>query len=294
MKQAQKPAAPSASTPSVASGKAASDAARHYQTATQAATEAVAAAMAKLPPMAGTTPRPSTTSGDGVMDNLTKKINEMRTDEHIKHSNQPGTGGFAAGNRGRGGRGGRGGFRGGRGGGIGGKDLEVPKTDFDFESSNAKFNKQDLVKEAVATPSVSGTPVDGENGHDGLNGAAELGTADLGAATDAASPPPVAPVYNKSSFFDNLSSEAKERADSTATGGRGPQMGRDMRYEERNRNLETFGLGSVDQGGYRGGFRGRGRGRGRGFNGGYNRGGPRGGFRGGMSGGVQQAQAGEI
>jgi len=291
MKQAQKPAAPSTSTPSNstsgAPGKAAADA---LQNATRAATEAVAAAMAKLAPLPGQAPRPNAAGGDGGMDNLTKKINEMRTDEHIKHSSQPGTGGFAAGNRGRGGRGGRGGFRGGRGGpGVGGKDLEVPKTDFDFESSNAKFNKQDLVKEAVAAPSPLGTPLDGENGHDGVSGGAELAKAGGDDATDAASPPPVAPVYNKSSFFDNLSSEAKERADNT--GGRGPQIGREMRYEERNRNLETFGLGSVDQGGYRGGFRGRGRGRGRGF-GGYNRGGPQGGFRGGM-GGVQ-AQAGEI
>jgi len=293
MKQAQKPATPSVSTPSAstsgAPGKAAADA---LQNATRAAKEAVAAAMAKLAPLPGATPKSNATGGDGVMDNLTKKINEMRTDEHIKHSNQPGTDGFAAGNRGRGGRGGRGGFREGRGGpGIGGKDLEVPKTDFDFESSNAKFNKQDLVKEAVSAPSPSGTPLDGENGHDGLKRDAVNAETDGGDATNAASPPPVAPVYNKSSFFDNLSSEAKERADSTATGGRGPQIGREMRYEERNRNLETFGLGSVDQGGYRGGFRGRGRGRGRGF-GGYNRGGPRGGFRGGMSG--VQAQASEI
>jgi protein LSM14 len=47
--------------------------------------------------------------------------------------------------------------------------------------------------------------------------------------------------------------------------------GRAMRRDERNKNVDTFGQGSVDNG-YRGGFRGRGRG-GRGFS----RGGPRGG-----------------
>ena len=47
--------------------------------------------------------------------------------------------------------------------------------------------------------------------------------------------------------------------------------GRAMRRDERNKNVDTFGQGSVDNG-YRGGFRGRGRG-GRGFG----RGGPRGG-----------------
>jgi len=226
---------------------------------------------------------------DGAMDNLTKKINEMRTDEHIKHSGQPGNGGFAAGNRGgvRGGRGPRGGARGGRGGHEG-KAFEVPKTDFDFETSNARFNKQDLAKGAASTSSPLGTPLEGTNGH-----AAELNNdgdgADVSSPTngnggDVVVPPAAAPAYTKSSFFDNLSSEQKDR-DEVSSGGRGgAQFGRDMRNQERARNLETFGLGSVEQG-YRGGFRGRGRGRGRGFGGGYGRGGGAGGMRGGGPGG---------
>jgi len=89
---------------------------------------------------------------------------------------------------------------------------------------------------------------------------------------------PGAAMYNKSSsFFDNISSEARDR-DEAADGKRRPS-GPEFRTEERKRNLETFGMGSVE-GGHRGGFRGRGRGRG-GFRegrgaggfGGYGRGG---------------------
>jgi protein LSM14 len=67
-------------------------------------------------------------------------------------------------------------------------------------------------------------------------------------------------AYNKTkSFFDNISSEAKDRAENS---GQKPG-GREWRGEEQRKNMETFGQGSVD-GGYRGGYRGRGRGRGRG------------------------------
>jgi len=209
--------------------------------ATQAATAAVAAAMAKLP-TAGQ-------SNGSAMDNLTKKVNEMRTNEPIRAPRQPGNAaGFAPG---RGGRGGRGGVA--RPLGQPGQKVEVPVADFDFESSNAKFSKEDLVKEAIA-----GSPL-GEN--------------------PVASPtePDVPVTYNKStSFFDNISSESKDRAD--ASGGR--PGGREWRGEEQKKNVETFGQGSVDNG-YRGGFRGRG-GRGRG----------RGGFRGrgGYSGNGQPGQ----
>ena len=209
--------------------------------ATQAATAAVAAAMAKLPAVGQ--------SNGSAMDNLTKKVNEMRTNEPIRAPRQPGTAaGFAPG---RGGRGGRGGAA--RTPAQPGQKVEVPATDFDFESSNAKFSKEDLVKEAVAGSPLGDNPV--------------------------ASPtePDVPVTYNKStSFFDNISSESKDRAD--ASGGR--PGGREWRGEEQKKNVETFGQGSVDNG-YRGGFRGRG-GRGRG----------RGGFRGrgGYSGNGQPGQ----
>lgn len=194
--------------------------------ATQAATAAVAAAMAKLPPIAG-----QQQNGTGV-DNLTNKVNQMRINDTIRAPRQPGVSGFG----GRGAARGRGGPR------QETRKVEVPKDDFDFESSNAKFNKQDLVKEAIASAPVGELPT--------------TGPADV--------PAPEVPVpaasYNKaSSFFDDLSSESKDRAEGEHIGRR--PGGREWRGEEQKKNLETFGQGSVDNG-YRGGFRGRGRGRG--------------------------------
>ena len=210
--------------------------------ATQAATAAVAAAMAKLP---------GQTNGNAV-DNLTKKVNEMRTTDPIRAPRHPGAPG-AGFNQTRGGRGGRGGIR-----GAHAPKAEVPATDFDFESANAKFSKEDLVKEVIA-----GSPV-GEH-----------------APSIPSEPAPTA-VYNKStSFFDNISSDSRDRAE--AAEGNSRPGGREWRGEEQKKNVETFGQGSVDNG-YRGGFRGRGRGRGRGFRGrgyGGNGGLPRGGYRGG-------------
>jgi len=195
--------------------------------ATDAATAAVAAAMARIPQTNG-----------NAMDNLTKKVNEMRTSDPIRTPRHPGAaGGF---DRGRGGRG-RGAPR------NVAQKVEVPQTDFDFESSNAKFNKQDLVKEAIA-----GSPLD-EN---------------QPSAVSPAEPDTSAPGYNKTkSFFDDISSESKDRSE----GSSGRPGGREWRGEEQKKNVETFGQGSVDNGGYRGGFRGRGRGRGgfRGRAGGY-------------------------
>lgn len=232
-------------------GNAPTSLAQQQQTATQTAAAAVAAAMAKLPVSAAG-------PGDASVDNLTKRVGDMRTDDKIRHSRQPGTGGFAAGHRG-----GRGGRR------PSNRDLakpvEVPTTDFDFETSNAKFNKQDLVKEAIASGSPLGTPTGDEpklpvepesNGHEAP---AEREVVIPGA------------TYNKSSsFFDNISSELKDRQAAQEDGRR--MGGMEFRSEERKKNYETFGQANVENG-YRGGFRGRGRGRGfsrggRGFSGG--------------------------
>lgn len=193
--------------------------------ATQAATAAVAAAMAKLPPVEG-----QQQNGSNAIDNLTRKVNEMRTNDTIRAPRQPGVGGF--GGRGAGASRGRGGPR------QEARKVEVPKDDFDFESSNAKFNKQDLVKEAIAGTSPAESPI-------------EEAAPESNAATGS---------YNKSSsFFDDLSSESKDRAEGDSTGRR--PGGREWRGEEQKKNFETFGQGSVDNG-YRGGYRGRGRGRG--------------------------------
>jgi protein LSM14 len=172
-----------------------------------------------------------------AMDNLTNKVNEMKMNAE------------------RGGAAGRGRGRGNRTGPGGAPKVEVPDSDFDFMQSNAKFNKQDIVKEAIA----GSPPAEAPNG-DGAPEPEEPATAS-GAQV----------AYNKSSsFFDNISSEARERAEN---GGQKPG-GREWRGEEQRKNMETFGQGSVD-GGYRN-YRGRGRGRGgRGRGYGRGRGGPR-------------------
>jgi hypothetical protein len=129
------------------------------------------------------------------------------------------------------------------------------QTPFDFETANARFNKGDLVKEAIA-----GSPL--ESTTNGVQSPLEQELA-----------VPKTASYNKaSSFFDDLSSESKDRTEASERPG-----GRNWRGEEQKKNVETFGQGSVDNGyrGYRGRGRGRGGMRGRGSSG-YGRGGPRG------------------
>jgi protein LSM14 len=232
------------------------------QDAAAAAAAAVAAAMAKLPQANKSAGGPSK---DGGVDNLTRKINELRADDHSRHQNN--RGGYQNNHRGGGGGGGvgRGGFRGGRGGaGPQHKAIEVPATDFDFESANKKFNKQDIANEAA----TEGSAANGAEPDTPEAGAGETGNED-----DVFIP---LSYDKKSSFFDNISSELKDREENRKGYG-----GSEFRTEERKKNLETFGQGSVDN--FRGGYRGRGgRGRGRGLRGntgGFYRGGnrPRGG-----------------
>lgn len=197
------------------------------------------------------------------MDNLAQKVGQVRI--------QDGQG------RGRSARG-RGGPRGGRRDGPQ-KTVELPKEDFDFESSNAKFNKQELVKEAIATGSPVTTPLNGTTPDpiaSATNGQAK-------SSEDVVIPAkPTEKGYDKkSSFFDNISSDLKDRTEQLHAN---EQIdGRAMRREERSKNVETFGQGSVD-GGYRG------RGRGRGGRGGFARGGR--GFYGGRGGGSFENRGG--
>jgi protein LSM14 len=220
--------------------------------ATSAAAAAVAAAMAKLP-QPGAQKKPG--QPDPSVDAMTRKMNDMRP-----YDNTRGRGGHQH-------RGGRGGAR------PQHKKIDVPQSDYDFETANAKFNKQDLVKEAIAT----GSPAAEAEAHS-HDGEPDLGN-DVGANGATTSN-----LYNRgSSFFDNISSEARDREENAAT----RLGGREWRGEEEKRNIETFGQGSVD------GNRGRGRGRGRGYGrgrGGYGRGrgygygpGGRGGSRGGRA-----------
>ena len=276
--RAQMPTAPLQSKPGNAPGAQPAAA----QSATEAAAAAVAAAMAKLGPVQGVKPA---AGADGAIDNLTKKVGEMRTDDRIRNSRQPGTGGFAAGHRG-----GRGARRPSTREQT--KPVDVPTTDFDFEGSNAKFNKQDLVKEAIASGSPMGTPTTEYQPHHEATDAGQDGEANgADVSVSNAEPDVVIPnaTYNKStSFFDNISSELKDRRAAQDDGKR--VGGMEFRTQERSKNMETFGQGSVDTG-FRGGFRGRARGRGfgRGGRGGFVNGrgaafAPRGGPRGGRGG----------
>ena len=223
---------------------------KSFEDANNDARAAVAAAMAKLPnPKKGQT-------DTMAMDNLTKKVAEMRANEHQRAPRHPS--GHPSGPRG-----GRGGHRGGRGGQP---KIELPKADYDFESANAKFNKQDLVKEAIAT----GSPI-GED-HNGSNDPAEISGVNSRRNSDTINIPPPASYNKTSSFFDNISSEIKDRAASHEAGHK--MGGREFRHEELQKNMETFGQGSVDNSFRYGRGRGRGRGhfRGRGGRGSYERG----------------------
>lgn len=194
--------------------------------ATAAATAAVAAAMAKLP-QPGAQKQPGQT--EGAVDALTHQMNNIRPYDN----NRAPRGGHQ---HPRGGRGARPQHQ--------TKKIEVPQSDYDFQTANAKFNKQDLVKEAIAT----GVPA----------AEAEVHAAEEAESMESMSNPGGSSNhgYNRgSSFFDNISSEARDREENTGRVG-----GREWRGEEEKRNMETFGQGSVD--GYRPNYRGRGRGRG--------------------------------
>ncbi len=233
--------------------------------ANRQARAAVANAMAKMNTnVQPVTAQPRPVAGANAVDSLTKKVGEMKT-----------TDGPRGGGRGTM-RGQRGNFR---SGANQGRKMEIPRSDYDFESANAKFNKEDTMKEAIA----SGSPIAGPSEDGIMNGSAD--SMSNGPKRKDSLPMVATEAYNRSSsFFDNISSEAKDREE-----GVGQSMGRGFRGEEIKKNFETFGQGSVD-GGFRGRGRGGYRGRGRSYGGqrGYGRGG---GQRGRGRGGSEFAQA---
>uniref|UniRef100_A0A9L0RY38 LSM14A mRNA processing body assembly factor n=2 Tax=Equus TaxID=9789 RepID=A0A9L0RY38_HORSE len=174
---------------------------------------------------------------------------------------------------------GRGGHRGGRGRfGIRRDGPMKFEKDFDFESANAQFNKEEIDREFHNKLKLKEDklekqekPVNGEDkGDSGVDTQNSEGNAD--------EEDPLGPncYYDKTkSFFDNIScDDNRERRPTWA--------------EERRLNAETFGIPLRPNRG-RGGYRGRG---GLGFRGGRGRGGGRGGtfttprgFRGGFRGG---------
>ncbi|KAG2235167.1 Scd6-like Sm domain-containing protein [Thamnidium elegans] len=107
-------------------------------------------------------------------------------------------------------------------------EFSIPTSEFDFEASNAKFDKSEIVKkdheEADDTEEEIEIPAPDE-------------------------------FYDKtSSFFDNISCESKERNEQRQLN----EPRRSHFHEERKLNLETFGQATVDQSRYRNNYRGRG------------------------------------
>uniref|UniRef100_A0A8C2CHB2 LSM14A mRNA processing body assembly factor a n=1 Tax=Cyprinus carpio TaxID=7962 RepID=A0A8C2CHB2_CYPCA len=144
--------------------------------------------------------------------------------------------------------------------------------DFDFESANAQFNKDEIDKEFQSKLKLkdekSDKALNGEDkGDSGVDTQNSEGNAD--------EEDPLGPncYYDKSkSFFDNISCDDTRKAAERSGGFGFPRERRQTWAEERRMNAETFGL-PLRRG--RGGFRGRG---GMGFRGGRGRGAGRGWF----------------
>lgn len=183
------------------------------------------------------------------MDNLTQQVNQMRVADGVPRGGRGGRGrGAPRGSDGRNGTSGR----------RESQSMSVPKEDYDFESANAKFSltKQDLVKEAIASGSPVGSPANGTTTDPMATAGATALNGPTTEAADVVIPKKESEGYNKkSSFFDNISSDLKDRVEAAEAQERFD--GRAMRREERAKNMDTFGQGSVD-GGFRGGYRGRG------------------------------------
>ena len=140
-------------------------------------------------------------------------------------------------------------------------DLRVPTTDFDFQSSNARFDKN----------SVGAAKQNKEKEKNGDDAPQDEGSED-GEVKEKEEDV----AYNpKKSFFDSISSSASGPVQAGGQGGgrgRG-RGGRSRREEEREKNVATFGepggLGLMGPGAYVGGYGRRGGG-GRGRRGGAN------------------------
>ena len=141
-----------------------------------------------------------------------------------------------------------------QGGGRGGRrkrdlkpgDLKVPDTDFDFQSSNARFDKGSMgPQKQNKEKEMDGEAAVHEEGSE--DGEAKEKEEDL--------------AYDpKKSFFDSLSSSASGLAQGGGQGGgrgRG-RGGRSRREEEREKNVATFGepggIGLMGPGAYVGGY----------------------------------------
>jgi len=203
------------------------------------------------------------------METVERALGDLR----VSNNNGTVNGGGAPRHGGGGRRGGAPG--GGRGGAAAQGPMKVPTTDFDFESSNAKFDKASMHPRSASGQKDGSEGEENEGEQNGVDGEVES-------------------AYNPStSFFDSLSSSTGPASGGGIGnhpggngGGRGRRGGRgggkNRREEEREKNVATFGepggVGLMGPNAYvggwgrRGGRRG-GRGGGGGGGGGYH-GGP--------------------
>ncbi|KAJ2553081.1 hypothetical protein H4S00_005922, partial [Coemansia sp. D1744] len=115
-------------------------------------------------------------------------------------------------------------------GGYQNRRVEVPESDFDFESSNSKLNKDDLAREFAKL-----------NVHVASND--EAVTSERVASTSVADDSGYQP---KASFFDNISCETKERIEMQEQ-GMSHEERRTRVHAERQQNYETFGQAAAEQ-----------------------------------------------
>ncbi|KAM9351710.1 LSM14A mRNA processing body assembly factor a isoform 4-T4 [Symphorus nematophorus] len=166
--------------------------------------------------------------------------------------------------------------------------------DFDFESANAQFNKEEIDREFQSKLKLKDEKAEkAVNGEDKGDSGVETQNSE-GNADEECDPLGPNCYYDKSkSFFDNISCDDTRKANDKSGGSGFPRERRQTWAEERRMNAETFGI-PLRQGRGRGGYRGRG---GMGFRGGRGRSASRGSFGppqggGGFRGGYRGNQAG--
>ncbi|KAM6973460.1 LSM14A mRNA processing body assembly factor a isoform 2-T2 [Aplochiton taeniatus] len=168
--------------------------------------------------------------------------------------------------------------------------------DFDFESANAQFNKEDIDREfqnkLKLKDEKTDKPEKAVNGEEKVDSGVETQNSEGNVEEEAEAMATV--YYDKSkSFFDNISCDDTRKANERSGASGFPRERRQTWAEERRMNAETFGI-PLRQGRGRGGYRGRG---GMGFRGGRGRSASRGSFGpphggGGYRGGYRGSQGG--
>ncbi|KAM3842682.1 LSM14A mRNA processing body assembly factor a [Diretmus argenteus] len=155
--------------------------------------------------------------------------------------------------------------------------------DFDFESANAQFNKDEIDREFQSKLKLKDEKSDKSekavNGEDKGDSGVETQNSEGNAADEEGrGGDPLGPncYYDKSkSFFDNISCDDTRKANEKSGVSGFPRERRQTWAEERRMNAETFGIPLRQNRGRGGGYRGRG---GMGFRGGRGRSASRGSF----------------